>query len=206
MNNNIIKNNMKTIIIVSLIIFLGLLITVVTYTFGYYFQDNLKFEREYEKLNKKDTLDGKKYPYVDISSDNVVKYSDYKEIIDKINNKDDFVVYLGSASCLYCRSVVQVLFDASEFTNIDKIYYVDIEKETDYFAGLVSLLDNKFIKDGKFNAPLVLFFVDGNVVSYKAGTFTSHKDPYVKLNDTQLTTLTDIYMSGINDVIAGMQN
>jgi len=194
--------------LISLIIIIVILIGVILFSvIKHYNLDNVRFEREYEKLNNKMTSDGREYPFVDVPSDNVIRYSSYEELVKIIDNKDDAVIYLGNNACLYCRTVVQVLLDVSSNTEIDKIYYIDVRNESSKVGKIVEVIGDKIIGNNKnLELPLVLFIVDGRVVSFKIGTFVSHKDPYKKLNDTQLSALTNVYMTGINDVIAGMQN
>lgn len=206
---NIIKNN-KIKLIISLAIILILVIVVSYFSTKYNELDNIRFMKEYEKLNNEVTSDGKKYPFVDISSDNVMKYSNIKEILKIIDDREDAVVYFGYASCLYCRTAVQVLYDVSKNMDLDKIYYVDVQERNSYDDELLELLGDKFIvidnDEEKLRIPLVLFIVDGNIVSYNRGTIVSQTDPYTKLNDSQLYALNKIYSSGIKDVLDGMQN
>ena len=94
--------------------------------------DALKFKKEYESLNGKKTDDGKhKYRKVSISKTNPMVYSDCKEINKLIDNKESFVVYFGFSKCPWCRSIIESLIEAGNKNNIDKIYYVDVEKIRD---------------------------------------------------------------------------
>ena len=94
--------------------------------------DALKFKKEYESLNSKKTVDGKhKYRNVSINKINPIVYSDCKDINQLIDNKESFVVYFGFSKCPWCRSIVESLIKAGNDGNIDKIYYVDIEKIRD---------------------------------------------------------------------------
>ena len=61
------------------------------------------------------------------------------------------------------------------------------------------LLDDSFV-------PLVIFVVDGNIVSYNKGTIFSQDDPYKELNKSQIQGLSEIYKYGINDVVNGINN
>lgn len=54
--------------------------------------------------------------------------------------------------------------------------------------------------------PLVLFVVDGNIVSSNVGTLFSQEDPYQALDDDQIKGLSEIYSYGIKDVLEGLQN
>lgn len=53
----------------------------------------------------------------------------------------------------------------------------------------------------RVNVPLVIFVVNGEIVSYNVGTLFSQKDPYRKLNVDQVKGLSEIYSYGIRDVL-----
>ena len=158
-------NNKKVLII------LGILIVIVIFiiTFVNLFvnsTDGKKFSREYESLNNKKSEDGKKYPKVNISNNNVFKYSDVDEIVNLFKNKEHGVVYIGYSTCIYCRTAIQVLHDTAKKTEIDKIYYLNIDSNKDY-SKVIEVLEDKFItEDKQIYVPLVLFVVEGTVVSY----------------------------------------
>lgn len=82
--------------------------------------DNIKFKEEYEKLNNKDNIN------VTINENNPFIYSNASNIIKRINNKETFVIYFGFNKCPYCRTILPILIEVSEYLEVDKIYYVDI--------------------------------------------------------------------------------
>ena len=172
------------------------------------YDDGVKFKDEYMKLNNVATEDGKKYPRVSISDENKIKYTSYDEILDMFNNDGDGVIYFGYAKCLYCRSVVSVLVDAALDTEIDNIYYLDVEEKGEKYDELLTILGDNFIdtsnNERKIYSPLVMFVADGNIVSYNKGTLFSQEDPYVLLDASQIEGLKSIYVSGINDVMDAM--
>lgn len=166
------------------------------------------FKKEYEKLNNVATEDGKKYPRVTISDDNIMKYVSYDEVLDVFNNNGDAVIYLGYAKCLYCRSAVQVLLDTAETTQLKEIYYLDVEKKGDKYDQLLTTLGDNFVVeengDKKVYSPLVLFVAKGKIVSYNKGTLFSQEDPYTELDKSQVKGLSEIYAYGIRDVLESM--
>lgn len=87
--------------------------------------DAYKFKVEYESLNNQDNGYGKKYRELTINKKNRMKYSTAKEIVEKTENKDTFIVYFGFSKCPWCRSMIENLIDLSIENNID-IYYVDV--------------------------------------------------------------------------------
>lgn len=94
-------------------------------------EDAIKFKKEYEKLNNTlNSNNNKTYPKVGISSNNVIKYSTYDEII-KVLKEGTGVIYLGYPECPWCRNMVPVLLNAAEETGIDSIYYLNIKEDRD---------------------------------------------------------------------------
>ena len=88
--------------------------------------DNIKFKQEYEKLNN-----DKNNINITINENNPFIYSNSKDIINKINNRESFIVYFGFSKCPYCRTILPSLIEVSEYLEVDKIYYVDISNVRD---------------------------------------------------------------------------
>lgn len=90
-------------------------------------KDGVKFKNEYEKLNNKKAAYGNEnYRKINIDKNNIFKYSDAKEINNKIKNKETFYVYFGSPYCPWCRSVIEEASKISKNNKIKEIYYVNI--------------------------------------------------------------------------------
>ncbi len=103
--------------------------------------DGEKFKNEYEELNDKMNEDGNTYPKVNLSSNNMMKYSSIEEILDIFDNQKSAVIYFGFPTCLYCRSAIEVLCDVASKTDLDAIYYLDAEEVWD----VISLDENNDI-------------------------------------------------------------
>ncbi len=89
--------------------------------------DSEKFKKEYESINGKvNETSGKKYRNISISKDNPMVYSTAEEIVDKMNQKESFVVYFGFKECPWCRSVIEQLMKVAKDKKVEKIYYVDV--------------------------------------------------------------------------------
>ena len=102
--------------------------------------DAVKFKKEYEGLNGKETESGDKtYRSVSISKKNPMKISTASDIVDKIENKETFLVFFAFKECPWCRSVVEELLKAAKDKEVDTIYYVDVK----------NIRDVKEIKDGE---------------------------------------------------------
>lgn len=90
--------------------------------------DAERFKEEYESLNNvKRQKDGKKIRAITIPKDNPYQYITPAELINKLDNKDTFVVYFGFAECPWCRSVLPILTEVAADLDVTTIYYVDIQ-------------------------------------------------------------------------------
>lgn len=85
---------------------------------------------------------------------NFVKLS-YDEILEKVNNREDFVLCVSASECTHCKSYKPKLKKISNDYDI-KIYYTDIDKfdEKDYDE-----FKDKFSFDG--GTPTTIFFKEG---------------------------------------------
>ena len=92
--------------------------------------DAQKFKKEYESINGKE-LYGQKARELSIPENNPFVYSNANEILEKIDNKETFIVYFGFKTCPWCRSVIEELINVAEENNIDKIYYVNVKNIRD---------------------------------------------------------------------------
>lgn len=93
--------------------------------------DALKFKKEYEDLNGKTIENTKyKYPSIEISKNNKVKYSNYDEVLEVLKDGTG-VIYLGYPTCPWCRNAVPVLLEAANEVGIEDIYYINMKEERD---------------------------------------------------------------------------
>ena len=89
--------------------------------------DATKFKQEYESINNKvNEKNNKKYRSITISKNNPFVYSTAEKIVDRIKEKETFLVYFGFKECPWCRSILEQLTKASIDLSIAKIYYVDV--------------------------------------------------------------------------------
>ena len=89
-------------------------------------KDAIKFKEEYESLNNTSNSDEKVHRSLSISENNPFVYSNAKEILKKIENKETFYIYFGSSYCPWCRSVIEKVIEVAKKNNISTIYYIDI--------------------------------------------------------------------------------
>lgn len=131
---------MKQKILMILVPILGAILAILSY-FKFIntniSNDSIKFKNEYEEFNEVEVY-GNKYQSLNLSENNPIKYSNYDEILDIIENKDG-IVYLGFPECPWCRTIIPVLFEAAKENDIKTIYYLNIKEERDSYV----------IEDGK---------------------------------------------------------
>lgn len=138
MIKNILKE--KKIVIPTVVMLIIVLIIVMISTnkkennfFTVQNDDGVKFADEYESLNNKEIEIGKKYPKVQIPNDNIIKYVSVKDVNDVFKTNGDAVVYFGYSTCLYCRNAIQILIDQVHESELDVLYYIDIEEVWDEY-------------------------------------------------------------------------
>ena len=87
--------------------------------------DSKKFKEEYESFNgqKNDYFE---YRNLFIDENNPFVYITAEDIVEKIENKETFIVYFGDPECPWCRSVIEQAIESANKNNIGKIYYVRI--------------------------------------------------------------------------------
>ena len=201
--------NKKIIMIIPIIVLLiGLVIGIIyRKNYNYIKTDSYKFKKEYESLNNKENDYGKTYKSVSIDRNNRIIYSTAKEIVEKTENKETFIVYFGFNKCPWCRSMVENLVDLSIENNMD-IYYVDVldirdtievvegnlktTKDGDeYYMKLIELygnvLDEYIVYNGedsintgekRIYAPNVIAIINGKAEEKVEGISEELEDPY----------------------------
>ena len=158
--------------------------------------DAHKFKEEYESLNEKENASGKKYRNIAINDENPFVYSNAKEIVDKINNKETFYVYFGDTMCPWCRSVIEKAIETVKDYDIDKIYYVKIwdDEHNEILRDVYKLTeDGKAVKDkeGEANYNKLLELL-GNVLSEY--TLTDSNGQKISTNEKRIYAPNFIYV------------
>ena len=137
-----------------------------------------QFIEEFKKYNGD-------YIKLELENADMVHYSDVDEI-NKIIKSGTGVIFVGKASDNLSRRAVDVLLQASDSTDLDSIYYLN---SLDGVLGLD--------KVESLNVPLVLFVLDGDVVSYHIGTI----DNKIDLSEDETIELYNQYLEGIHKVL-----
>ena len=210
---------MKKKVLIFIVIILAALVFGFIYKMNsdYKKTDAYKFKQEYESLNNEDTGYGKVYRELNINKKNRIKYSTAKEIVEKTENNETFVVYFGFAKCPWCRSMIENLIDLSIENEID-IYYVDVldirdtieyvdgelkttkEGDKDYMK-LIELygdvLSDYNVKNGdekistgekRIYAPNVIAVVNGEAKEMVEGVSEKLEDPYGEITEEMKKT------------------
>ena len=114
---------------------------------------------------------------------------------------------------------ISKIWDVKEVDKDGKV--VTVQEADSNYNKLLEELDDIHIedyvlkdKDGKeidveekrIIVPLVIFVVNGDIVSSNVGTLFSQKNPYISLNDDQVKGLSEIYSYGLRDVLNGLNN
>lgn len=96
--------------------------------------DAVTFKTEYESMNNKSIDDERSYRAIEIPEENPFVYTTAEELVEKIDNKETFVVYFGFNTCPWCRSVLNNMITSAKNNKIDKIYYVDVKNIRDTYV------------------------------------------------------------------------
>ena len=108
----------------------------------------LEFKNEYETLNGKLNKKGTEYRKLSIDEDNPYVKVTPDKIVEMINNKETFYLYVGDAMCPWCRSVLEKSIEVAKQYDIDKIYYIEIwdDEGNEILRDKYELQDSKVVK------------------------------------------------------------
>lgn len=85
----------------------------------------INFKNEYEAINGKTLRDDIRYRTLSISDNNPYVKVELSDIIEKLNNKETFYLYVGDSLCPWCRSGIEKMIEVANAEKIDTIYYID---------------------------------------------------------------------------------
>lgn len=195
------------------------------------YSDGEKFKKEYEEINGADIQGSEhKVKSLKIDKENPIKYSRYEEVMEKINNKENFVLYIGYPGCPWCRSAIPVLLDSAKKNEVKEILYLDIHNDklllvldedgkSDYSAvalrgqrDLIKFLTendvyseiefgmNEDLKGKSLYSPTVCFIKEGKLQKFNVGTVAKQDKPYDDLIEEAYNELLNIYDEGFNSL------
>lgn len=149
---------------------------------------NTKFKDEYTAYNGKEN-NGRNYPQVDISDDNVYYYASEDEIRSLFEDKKTGVLYLGFPTCPWCRNMVPVLNEAGKYYGIDKIYYYNIKEIRSSYS---FDSDNKLVKqEGTELYNYLLAKLDSLLADYSV---TDNNNKSVKTGEKRIYAPTVVFI------------
>ena len=89
----------------------------------------LEFKKEYEKLNGKTARYGKPHRTLNIPEDNPMIKITPAEVLEKIEKKETFYLYVGDSLCPWCRSVIETAIKTAKDNDVKELYYIDFWDE-----------------------------------------------------------------------------
>lgn len=92
--------------------------------------------------------------YISIKNSNLIKIS-YNEVIEKVNNKENFVLCVSASECIHCKEYKPKLKKIANEYDIE-IYYVNVDEFTDENY---ETFKTQFSFDG--GTPTTILFKDG---------------------------------------------
>ena len=184
--------------------------------------DAMKFKKEYESLNG--TIrekDKQTIRTLSIDEDNPMVYSSCQDIVDRIENKETFIIYFGFSDCPWCRSSIETFIESAKENNITTIYYVDIKEDRDeieiidsqisiskqgskeYYTLLEllgSVLDNYIVDETdthekRIYAPNYISILNGKPQLKIDGTSSLQSDGYQEINEDIKQDMKDQFQS-----------
>lgn len=158
--------------------------------------DTIKFKEEYENKNSEEIIAGENYRKLNISNNNPFVYSSGDEIVNKIENKETFYVYIGSSKCPWCRSVIEKFIEIASLNNINKVYYVDIwgDDHDEILRDKYTLDENNKPQktvDGTDSYYKLLNYFDEFLTDY---TLTTSKGKTVKVGEKRIFAPTFVFI------------
>lgn len=173
------KKKLIVVIVIILILITGLLLIINN---NKYTKDELKFKREFEKLNSK-------YLKVNIPKDNNIEYVNSRELVNILKNKKA-IILIGSSKNNKTRHIVEVLIHTVKCNCEDKIYYYDIKNSNKEITNLLNKKNNK----DKIENPSVIFTKDDNIESLETNNDTK------KITESEVKALTKKYKKLIKEL------
>lgn len=155
-----------------------------------------RFKEEYESLNGVQNSSGKEHRTLSIDEENPFVYATPKEIIEKIEDKETFYVYFGSAYCPWCRSVIETSIEVAKEKGISTIYYVDIwdGDHKEILRDTYKLNDKnkvELVSEGTEEYKTLLNYFDSVLGDY---TLTDSKGKTIKVGEKRIFAPNFIYV------------
>ena len=95
----------------------------------------------------------------DVSKFTEIKYNDF---IDKYNDNEESLIYIGRSTCIHCVNFVPILKEAQDKYGYTT-YYLDISKINEKEYNDIKKL-NDFLDENFGLTPMVIVVKDGNII------------------------------------------
>ncbi len=114
----------------------------------------------------------------------IVEVLNAKDVLEKVSNKESFVILLGFEACPWCQAIMPEFNETAKALDIKKVYYLDIKdmrdnpdsKDRIYYLALDSYFQEAQDQvKNRLNAPTVLGIKDGKLVGFNLDTVSSHQ-------------------------------
>ncbi len=157
---------------IFVIIVVGILFLSGCATGGGEESDSLKFKKEYEEYNGQ-KIGGKVSRNLTIDKNNSVVYLSVKQLKEKMDASESFVLYLGFPECPWCRSVISTLLEVGNDLGFTTIYYINIKEMRDSYQ----IKDGNLVKvkEGTEDYQTLLQLFDPLLDNYTLDTETGEK-------------------------------
>ena len=113
----------------------------------------------------------------------IIKELTPKELVEKIANKETFVVVLGFPECPWCQALMPEVNTVGKELKLDNIYYCNIKDARDnpesadkiYYLGLYEYFE-EIVDDEKdrINAPTTIKVKEGSLAGFHIDTVKDH--------------------------------
>ena len=183
------------------IVVLLLLLALCCFGIYVFFEDDYRFQLEYQFYNYFPYENGK-YIKVSLPAYNRVQYVGEEELFSILENGTG-VIYFGYPSCPWCRNIVETLVDVTNRAEVS-VYYVNVHRLKDS-KRVISYLEDYLNRneEGKLTlyVPDVYFVKDGQILTHHISAVSGYTDAFLGMTEEQQKELESIYQSGIDQML-----
>ncbi|MBQ7889128.1 MAG: hypothetical protein IJ356_05170 [Erysipelotrichaceae bacterium] len=151
-----------------------------------------------------------------MDSDHVFLEASFEEVLDAIENKQTFVLYIGFSTCPWCLEAMPILnevakeFDASisyintrpDNTRESELRVLENEGYAAFRDVVIDVLSENDEGEKHLYVPFVFFFKEGQIVSYHEDTFPEHDAHERTMTQEEIERLTEIYRDGFESLLS----
>lgn len=149
---------------IILVLLLGLVISFFDLSSDSYYEDVLRFKKEYESLNNKTDKSGNKYKNVKIDKKSRINYLDD---LDEFNlfESGSALIFIGEEDNIETRNVVEVLLSTVNSSELKELLYLPNKNIKDGDYGILLDILKSYNKEiTSIDIPLLFAVKDGEVL------------------------------------------